>query len=347
MRGAKGMVRINWLSVRRRQLVSRRMRVAIRRMSAPEAGRAMRRGSSLSAVARPMRMASIRPRSCWTKAREVSELIHLDSPLASATQPSRLWAHLAMTKGRLRGRRAGDEGGVEGLRAAFFEEADVDLEAAATEEANAFAVDCGEGVDHGDDDAFDSGGEDGVGAGRGFSPVAAGFEGDVEGGAAGFGPGVLEGVDFGVRAAEVTVVPFADDFAVADDERADHGVGFDAAEASFGEVEGAGHETDVCWGDIVHTAAGATRTRDLRFRKPPLYPTELRPQILSCTGFISIFHTLFSSVLTPVLTPATLKLTETRCRRRLREETHRLQPTKHALEAATGVSDTPRDTRRE
>src|SRR4051812_23033750 len=34
-------------------------------------------------------------------------------------------------------------------------------------------------------------------------------------------------------------------------------------------------ESEKVWG---MTAAGATRTRDLRFRKPPLYPAELRPR---------------------------------------------------------------------
>ena len=41
------------------------------------------------------------------------------------------------------------------------------------------------------------------------------------------------------------------------------------------------HEAKIVGRELIHScAAGATRTRDLRFRKPPLYPAELRPQSL-------------------------------------------------------------------
>ncbi len=50
----------------------------------------------------------------------------------------------------------------------------------------------------------------------------------------------------------------------------------------MGETAGEYH-----WGKPQEkTAPGATRTRDLRFRKPPLYPTELRAQLALFNGFM-------------------------------------------------------------
>ena len=72
--------------------------------------------------------------------------------------------------------------------------------------------------------------------------VAAGFEGDDEGAAAGAAPGGCEGVYLGVRPAEPLVPPFTDDGARGvEDQGADQGVGFDGTAALCREGEGAAH----------------------------------------------------------------------------------------------------------
>ena len=64
------------------------------------AGRAVRRGSSASAVPIPTRIASILPRSAWTTRREDSFEIHCEAPVADAILPSSVIAHFAWTYGR-------------------------------------------------------------------------------------------------------------------------------------------------------------------------------------------------------------------------------------------------------
>ena len=60
-------------------------------------GRAVSRGSSARAVPMPTRMASMRPRSSWTRRRDASLLIHFESPVRVAILPSSVMAHLAWT----------------------------------------------------------------------------------------------------------------------------------------------------------------------------------------------------------------------------------------------------------
>ena len=105
-----------------------------------------------------------------------------------------------------------------------------------------------EGVSHGDDDSRDTGGEDGVGAGRGFADMAAGFERDIEGcppHVFGVFGGRAKGVDFRVRAAEVFVIAFGNDPVALRDDGADHGIRFDVALTVLGERECAVHAVDV------------------------------------------------------------------------------------------------------
>jgi len=77
------------------------------------------------------------------------------------------------------------------------------------------AADVGVGVLRGDDAAGDASGDEGVGAGAGTAMVAAGFEGDVGGGADGGDTargGLFEGDDFRVVAVVIDVCAFADNF---------------------------------------------------------------------------------------------------------------------------------------
>lgn len=142
-----------------------------------------------------------------------------------------------------------------------FGESQVDVDAGVAEEGEALAGDLGEGVGHGDVEVFEAGVDECLGAGGCFAVVAAGFEGDVHGEAGGvdvLGAAVVEGVDFGVWAAEVLVVAGGDDLVVADDDGADEGVGFGAALALLGELEGAVHEGLVGHG---YTMVGARDDR--------------------------------------------------------------------------------------
>ena len=58
-------------------------------------GRAVSSGSSAITVPRPTMIASIRPRSSWTRRRDSSPLIHRESPVRVAIFPSSVMAHFA------------------------------------------------------------------------------------------------------------------------------------------------------------------------------------------------------------------------------------------------------------
>ena len=123
------------------------------------------------------------------------------------------------------------EGFVELLGGGGEAGVDEDFDTGGAEFGEALAGDAGVGVLQGGDDAGDSGGDEGVGARRCASGVGAGFECDVEGGAAGFGPGLGEGDGFGVEGMGVDVMAAAEDEAVFDDDGSDGGVRGGAAEA--------------------------------------------------------------------------------------------------------------------
>ena len=141
---------------------------------------------------------------------------------------------------RAAGGEAFEVRGVEAARVGF-EEAAFDGDSRVGELSEASAVNLGEGIAHGGDDAFDSGLNDGLDAGRGFSLVAAGFEGDVEGCSPGGFACEIEGVDLGVGRAEASVIAGADEVVTARDHGADEGIWLDMAEAAVGFGEGALH----------------------------------------------------------------------------------------------------------
>lgn len=143
------------------------------------------------------------------------------------------------------------------------EDAGGDGDAFFSEEAVGPAGVGGVGVGGADDDAGDAGREDGVGAGRGAAVCAAGFEGDVEGGAfrgMSVAGGVAEGGDFGVGSPGASVPALADDFSAFDEQGADAGIGIRASEALGREGKGAPHEGGV-FGALLHGFSKAGKGR--------------------------------------------------------------------------------------
>ena len=70
--------------------------------SVPSGKRTVSCGSSASTVPLAVNRAPLRARQCCTSMREASEVIHFDSPLASAVRPSRLMPSLIRSQGRPR-----------------------------------------------------------------------------------------------------------------------------------------------------------------------------------------------------------------------------------------------------
>ena len=129
-----------------------------------------------------MSSAPLRARHSCTSARAASEVIHFDSPSASAVRPSRLGAELDAHP-RPAALDAREEAAVEFARLRL-QQAALDLDAGRHQLAEALAVDRRVRIAAGGDDAGDAGGDQRVGAGRRAPGVRAGLEGDVGGGAA-------------------------------------------------------------------------------------------------------------------------------------------------------------------
>ena len=127
-------------------------------------------------------MASTVARSRWRWARAASPVIQREWPAAVAMRPSRLMAYLAITSGRPV-RTCVAKPSISSAASAAPSPS-VDRDAGRPEAGHPGAVDGGVGVERGDLDAGDAGGDDRVGAGRRPAVVAAGLERDVE-----FGPG--------------------------------------------------------------------------------------------------------------------------------------------------------------
>jgi hypothetical protein len=80
-------------------------------------------------------------------------------------------------------------------------------------------------VTNADYDSFESSASDRVHARRRLAEVCARLERHVQRSPAGIGTGAAHGVDFGVRATELPVRPFADHVAILHDQRAHHRIG--------------------------------------------------------------------------------------------------------------------------
>jgi hypothetical protein len=104
----------------------------------------------------------------------------------------------------------------------------------------------GERILHGNHGSLDSDFDEETGAGRCFSLVAAGLQGHV-GRATGQSvrqtglAGRIDGHPFSMWTAEPLVVAFADDFALANQHAADHGVGFDITQPPLRQLQGLQH----------------------------------------------------------------------------------------------------------
>lgn len=134
--------------------------------------------------------------------------------------------------------------------AAFFEhDAASDLDAVAQEDFFGASLVQGVGVAGAEDDAGESGLDQGVGARGGAAVGAAGFEGDVDGGApeefGESGAGVFDGFDFGVGSAGEAMVSCTDEFAVFDDDGADGGVRSGEADALASLTDGHAHPVGI------------------------------------------------------------------------------------------------------
>ena len=79
--------------------------------------------------------------------------------------------------------------------------------------------------------------------------MIAGFQGNIERSAAGVIAGERKGIDLRMWAAELLMPAFADDLAVFDNDRSDHGVGFDVAFALGGQLQSALHHSLI---ELIH-----------------------------------------------------------------------------------------------
>jgi len=127
----------------------------------------------------------------------------------------------------------------------FLAEADLDLDARPAQPLDALAASVRRRIEHGDNDAGDSGGEDGLGAGAGLALMAARLERDVHRRPFGLDAevaAVLDRVDLRVRAAELLVVALADELAGLDDDAADRRVGLARADSFLCQLQRREHE---------------------------------------------------------------------------------------------------------
>ena len=136
---------------------------------------------------------------------------------------------------------------VAGMVAARLVGADADLDdnAGRAQPRMAGAGDFGIGIFERGDDARNSGGDDGIGAGRRFAVMRAGLERDVERRAARRGAGAAQRLDLGMRPAAGLSPAAADDDAVLDDDGADGGIGPGAAKPAPAERKRERHEAPI------------------------------------------------------------------------------------------------------
>ncbi len=137
-----------------------------------------------------------------------------------------------------------DHAGETGIQHAGFGGAEPGFnpDACTLQERHASTIDAGIGVGLGDHDTGDAGIDQGLGAGRGFAVMGAGFQRDIGGGAACGGPGDGEGLGFGVRPAAGRGAGPGDDPAFGGEHAADTGIGRGIAQAPPGESEGHAHK---------------------------------------------------------------------------------------------------------
>ncbi len=118
------------------------------------------------------------------------------------------------------------------------------------QQGQALASDQRIGIGHRRDDARHTGGNQGLGARRRATVVAARLQRDIGGGAMGLVTGCMQGMHFGVRFAGFFVPAFADDPAIANQHTTDAGVGRQGRpQATLGELQGARHHAVINGGE--------------------------------------------------------------------------------------------------
>lgn len=119
-----------------------------------------------------------------------------------------------------------------------FEQSDLDFDAGLSDPFDAAAVDVRGRVLHGDDDALQSGADDGVGTGGGLSVMGTRFEGDEDRRTVcGFACS-RECMNFCMWPSELLVISLAEQLqVVVDDHRADGRIRFDVPQAAGSQLE--------------------------------------------------------------------------------------------------------------
>ena len=135
---------------------------------------------------------------------------------------------------------AADEAGVEHFRRVAHQP-DIGRNAGFLQALQAAACHAGEGIFHGRNDSGNAGIDQRFRTGRCLAVMGAGFQRHVSGRAASTVTGFFEGVNFRMRFTGLLVPPFANDFAIAHDDAADHRVRVGAVSTSCRELQRTGH----------------------------------------------------------------------------------------------------------
>ncbi len=180
-------------------------------------------GRSASAVPAPTTIACDSARRRWASARDAAPVIHCDEPSAAAMRPSRLMAVLTTVKARPR--RRCTRYGASDRDAASAPVPTSTVTPRSRSWATPRPATCGSGSSSATTTRVTPASASATDAGSGAAVVRAGFEGGVDGRAAGPVPGLAQRLDLGVRTAGRLGGTLADDLAVPHDDRADPRVG--------------------------------------------------------------------------------------------------------------------------
>ena len=247
--GASPTVLTNWLSKPSVARLSATIRAAIR----GPGGRAINNGSSATAVPRPTRMPSTRPRSRWTISRD-----------SRAGNP----AAIAGAGGDFAVERHGPFGddpgppaenplqirGIQARRASTARRPISTATPAAVNSANPRPPTSGKGSACAATTRRDASGDERPRARGRFAEMAAGLERDEGRRAPRPRPRGGERLDLGMCRAELPMPAFADHFVLAGDHAADHRIGLDEPFTAAGQFEGPrhveriGHDSAPCGG---------------------------------------------------------------------------------------------------
>ena len=223
------------------------------------AGLAVSSGSSASTVPMPTTMASIRPRSSWTRRLAASLLIHFESPVRVQILPSRVIAHLAWTYGRPAVKRV--RYGAVLLPSFVFAKADFNDHTRGPKFRHTLPGNLRKRIEHGRDDPLDAGFQNRISAGRCLAVMAARLKGDVHRRTSCRFSCRGQGIDLRVGLPKALVPAFPDDFAVANHSRADEGIGLHKAPPELGKLNCPQHPSPVRFTHVVRFTHIVSRQR--------------------------------------------------------------------------------------